>query len=92
MGFGAIMAKKSSILPSFEAHMALGFENEPWRHGHSWPSFRGKLVFSSDHFLVRIYLRRTIVELARKSKMTSGYWSCEHHSELFTFMLTSTQS
>ena len=23
-----------SILPWFQAHVALGWENEPWRHGH----------------------------------------------------------
>ena len=50
--------------------MGLGFENEPWRHGHLGPIFRAKVVFSSDHVLVRIELRGAIVELATKWKMT----------------------
>ena len=57
-----------------------------------WPNFRGKVVFSNDHVFIRIELRGAIVEIAPKSNITPGYWSCEHHSKFFTFMLTSTQS
>ena len=50
------------------------------------------MVFSNNHVLVRIELRGAIVQLAPKSKMASGLWSCEHCVKSFTFMLTSTQS
>ena len=38
----------------------------PWPF---WPYFRGKVVFSRDHVLVRIELRGAIVELAPKTEM-----------------------
>ena len=60
--------------------------------GAFWPNFRGRVVSSNDHVLVRIELRGAIIELAPKSKMASGCWSCEHHVKLFKFMLTHTQS
>ena len=55
-------------------------------------NFRRKVVFLSDHVLVRIELRGAIVELAPKSKMALAFWSCEYCVKLFTFMLISTQS
>ena len=51
-----------------------------------------KAVFLSDHVSVRIELCGVIVELPRKSKFTSGFWSSEHFVKLFICMLTSTQS
>ena len=57
-----------------------------------WPYLRGKFILSNDHVLVRIGLCGAIVELAPKSNMTPGPWSCEQSIELFTFMHTSTQS
>ena len=57
-----------------------------------WPNFRGKVVLSNDHVLVRIELRGAIVELAPKSKVAPGYWSCEHYVKFLTFIVTSTQS
>ena len=46
----------------------------------------------NDHALVHIELRGAIVELAPKSNMASGVWSCDHYVKLLMFMLTNTQS
>ena len=59
-----------SILLWFEAHITIGFENKPWRHGHFGQIVKGKVVLSNDHVLVRIELRGAIVELAAKWKVT----------------------
>ena len=38
-----------------------------------WPNFRGKVVFSNHHVLVRIELRGANVELVPNLKMTFGF-------------------
>ena len=38
------------ILPWFEAHIAAGIENEPWRHGHFGQISEEKLSFATTMF------------------------------------------
>ena len=70
----------------------MGFEYEPRGFGHFGLIFDQNLPPFENRVLVRIELRGAIVELARKTKMTSGFWSCEHCVRSLTFMLTRPQS
>ena len=80
------------ILPSFEALLSIGFEYKPGRFGHFGLMFDQNLYSFENRVLVRIELRKAIVELGRKTKMAWGSWSCEHCAWLLTFMLTRPQS
>ena len=80
------------ILPWFEAQLPIGFEYEPRGFGHFGLIFDQNLPSFENRVLVRIELRGAIVELARKTKMASGFWSCEHCIRSLTFMLTRPQS
>ena len=68
------------------------FGYEPRGFGHFGLIFAQNLPSLEKRVLVRIELREAIVELARKTKMTYGFWSCEHCVRLLTFMLTRPQS
>ena len=70
----------------------MGFEYEPRGFGHFGLIFDQNLPSFENRVLVRIELRGAIVELARKTKMASGFWSCEHCVRSLTFMLTRPQS
>ena len=70
----------------------MGGEYEPLGIGHFGPIFDKNLPFFENRVLVHIELRGAIVELARKSKMTSGSGSCEHYVRFLTFMLIRPQS
>ena len=80
------------ILPWFEAQLPIGFEYEPRGFGHFGLIFDQNLPSFENRVLVRIELRGAIVELARKTKMVSGFWSCEHCVRSLTFMLIRPQS
>ena len=38
------------LLPCFEAHIAVGFDNEPWRHGHFGQILEEKSSFQTTMF------------------------------------------
>ena len=80
------------MLPWFEAQLPIGFEYEPRGFGHFGLTFDQNLPSFENRVLVRIELRGAFVELARKTKMASGFWSGEHCVRLLTFMLTRPQS
>ena len=80
------------ILPWFEAQHPIGFEYEPRGFGHFGLIWDQNLPSFENRVLVRIELRGAIVELARITKLASGFWSCEHCVRFFTFMLTRPQS
>ena len=56
----------------------MGFKYKPRGFGHFGLIFDQNLPSFENGVLVRIELRGAIVELARKTKMASGFWSCEH--------------
>ena len=76
----------------FEAQLPIGLEYEPRGFGDFGLIFDQNLPSFENGVLVRIKLRGAIVELARKTKMAWGFWSCEHCVRLLTFMLTRPQS
>ena len=80
------------MLHWFEAHLPIGLKYASREFRHFGLIFDKNLPFFENRVLVRIELRGAIVELARKSKITSGFWSCEHCVRLLTFMLTRPQS
>ena len=76
----------------FEAQLPIGFGYEPRGFGYFGLIFDQNLPSFENGVLVRIEVRGVIVELARKSKMTQGFWSFEHCDRFLTFMLTPPQS
>ena len=80
------------ILLRFEAQLPKGFEYKPRGFGHFGLIFDQNLSSFENRVLVRIELCEAIVELARKTKMASGFWSCEHCVRSLTFMLTRPES
>ena len=79
-------------MPWFKAQLPIGFEYEPRGIGHFGLILDQSLLFLQKLVLVRIELRGAIVELAQKTIMAWGFWSCEHCVRLLTCMLTRPQS
>ena len=80
------------LTPQSLKHTIYGKKCMYRRYGHFGLIFDQNLPSFENRVLVRIELRGAIVELARKTKMAWGFWSCEHCVRFLTFMLTRPQS